>query len=220
MEKHELQIITKEILELKSQLWNQLVQAVEGKLSTSDVTQERLLWEVFNKIFSILEICENSLITKDSLTIHLVARYTYEMLIIFAYLFFNELERQKRIEDFIKFNQFKSTKKKWTNKTFFQMVDSISSYDSRFKNHESTYRNLSNFAHPTMDSFLLNRRGGESEFLVIFGSFLFNLGVIIEIIKICFEKNLFFTEEDRKKISIENLSEKTSKVMKKVKIHL
>ena len=75
-----------ETIALLQRLFRELENASKGKLSTNDKTPDRLLWEIFNKVFTILVTCENGLLTKDSLTIHLVARYSYEMLIVFAYI--------------------------------------------------------------------------------------------------------------------------------------
>lgn len=116
---------TQETIMLLRQLSKELGNASKGKLSTADKTPERLLWEIFNKIFSILVTCENGLLTKDSLTIHLIARYAYEMLIVFAYVFLDKSKTQERAEKFISFNQFKNEDRRWTDKTYAQMLESI-----------------------------------------------------------------------------------------------
>ena len=215
MEKYHKQI--QDTVKLLRDLSKELEEASKGKLSTNDTTPERLLWEIFNKVFNILVILENGLLTKDSLTIHLVARYSYEMLVVFAYIFLDKSETQKRAQEFTQFDQFKNLKRMWTDKTFSQMVEAIPN-DSRFKIHKQHYRNLSNFAHPTMDSFRLNRRGDQSEFLMIFGTLLLTVGTILEIIKICFEENLHFTEVERKKINLKNFHTKTEQIMKELQI--
>ena len=184
-------------------LYSELEESSKGKLSTNDNTPERLLWEVFNKIFNVLVILENGLLAKDSLTIHLIARYSYEMLVVFAYIFLDKSQTQGRAREFLQFNQFKNTKRMWTDKTFAQMVEAIPD-DTRFRLHKQHYRDLSNFAHPTMDSFLLNRRSDQGEFLVIFNTLLLTVGTILEIIKICLEENIYFTESERSKINLVN----------------
>lgn len=211
MDNYQSQI--QDTIKLLRDLSNELEEASRGKLSNNDTTPDRLLWEIFNKIFNILVILENSLLTKDSLTIHLVARYSYEMLIVFAYIFLDKSQTQGRAQQFIQFNQFKNSRRKWTDQTFAQMIEVIPN-DSRFKIHGQHYRHLSNFAHPTMDSFQLNRRGDQSEFLMIFGTLLLTVGTILEIVKICFEENLHFTEDEKKKINLINFYTITDKLMK------
>jgi len=215
MEKYHEQI--QDTVKLLRNLSKELEEASNGKLSTNDTTPERLLWEIFNKIFNILVILENSLLAKDSLTIHLVARYSYEMLIVFAYIFLDKSETQTRAQEFTQFNQFKDSKRMWTDKTFSQMVEAIPN-DSRFKIHKRHYRNLSNFAHPTMDSFQLNRRGDQNEFLMIFGTLLLTVGTILEITKICFEENLHFTETEKKKVNLTNFYTKTNQIMEDLQV--
>ena len=58
---------TRETVALLQQLSKELENASRGKLSTNDITPDRLLWEIINKIFSILVTCENGL--------HLKAEY-------------------------------------------------------------------------------------------------------------------------------------------------
>lgn len=197
---------------LLHKLSKELENACSGKVSTGDITPERLLWEIFNKVFTILVTCENALITKDSLTAHLVARYTYEMLIVFAYIFLDKSKTQERAKQFLQFNQFKNTERMWTDKTYAQMLDSLPS-NSRFTTHKKHYRNLSNFAHPTMDSFLLNRRGQRVEFLMMIGTILLTVATVLEIIRICFEENLYFDEEKRAIIDLAGLSFETDRLM-------
>lgn len=206
-----------QVIKLLRQLSINLEHASKGKLSTNDKTPERLLWEIFNKIFSILVICENSVLKKDSLTIHLIARYSYEILIVFAYIFFDNSKMQERAEQFISFNQFKNTNRKWTDKTYAQMLESIPN-GSRFAMHKKHYRNLSNFAHPTMDSFLLNRRGDDNEFHMILNTVLLTIGTILEIIKICIDENLHFNNKQKGILDIENISTTTDRIMKELQI--
>mgnify|MGYP001566146289 CR=1 FL=1 len=206
-----------ETIALLRRLFKELENASAGRLSTNDITPDRLLWEIFNKVFTILVTCENSLNTKDSLTAHLVARYTYEMLIVFAYIFLDKSKTQERTEQFLKFNQFKNTERAWTGKTYAQMFESIPD-KTRFLIHKTHYRNLSNFAHPTMDSFLLNRRGQQSEFLMMLSTILLTLRTILEIINICFEENLYFDEKQKAMLNIVIISSVAEKLMKELRV--
>jgi hypothetical protein len=158
-----LQVPKNKTVALLRSFYEQLEQASKGNLSTNDITPDRLFWEVINKIFTILVICENSLTFKDSLTAHLVARYTYEMFVIVAYVFLDKSKTRERAAQFLKFNQFTNTGRAWSDKTFAQMLKDLPD-NSRFAFHKNHYRNLSNFAHPTMNSFLLNRMGAKVEF--------------------------------------------------------
>jgi hypothetical protein len=160
MQQYSLQV-DKTIILLRK-LFKELEAVSTGKLSSNDITPERLLWEVFNKIFSILVTLENSLRFKDSLSNHLVARYTYEMLIIFAYVFTDKNLTQERATKFLSFNQFQNVERKWTDLDLTSMINSLPD-NSRFNLHKGHYRNLCNFAHPSMDSFMLNRRGEAKE---------------------------------------------------------
>lgn len=207
----------KESLALLQRLSGELQKACNGKLSTNDITPNRLLWEIFNKIFSILVICENCLIAKDSLTIHLVARYTYEMLIVFAYIFQGKsvADKKKEAEQFIRFNQFTNNKRKWTDKTLAEMIKSIPN-SQRFTTHSNHYRNLSNFAHPSMDSFMLNRKGKDYEISMILGTTLLTIGTILEIIKICFEENLYFDDQHKNMLNFEAISSNMGRLMKEL----
>lgn len=208
---------TQETIVLLQRLFRELKNASKGKLSTNDKTPDRLLWEIFNKVFTILVICENGLLTKDSLTIHLVARYAYEMLIVSAYIFLDKSKTQERAEKFISFSQFKTTDRMWTDKTYAQMLDSIPD-KTRFTIHKTHYRNLSNFAHPTMDSFMLNRRGTQSEFFMNLSTVLLTLSTILEIIKICFEEKLYFNEEQWKLLNFADMSERVGELMKNLQV--
>jgi len=208
---------TQETIALLKKLSSELEAASKDKLSTNEKTPERLLWEIFNKVFTILVICENGLLTKDSLTIHLVARYSYEMLIVFAYVFLDKSNREERAKQFISFNQFTNTDRMWTDKTYSQMLESLPD-KTRFATHKKHYRNLSNFAHPTMDSFMLNRRGDQNEFLVNLGTVLLTLGTILEIVKICFEEKLYFNDEQRKLLNIVDISTKVDRLMKNLQV--
>jgi len=210
---------TQETIALLRQLSKELENASKGKLSTNDKTPERLLWEIFNKIFTILVTCENGLLSKDSLAIHLIARYSYEMLIIFAYIFLDKSKTQERAEQFISFNQFKNTDRMWTDKTYTQMIESIPD-KTRFAIHKKHYRNLCNFAHPTMNSFMLNRSGNQIEFLMNLNTVFLTLGTILEIIKICFEEKLHFSDEQRKLINIIDISERKDNLVKNIGIIL
>jgi|GEM_PF-6629342 len=210
---------TKKTIVLLQQLFRELENACKGKLSTNDKTPERLLWEIVNKMFTILVSCENGLLTKDSLTIHLVARYSYEMLIVFAYIFLDKPKTQEKVDQFISFNQFKNTDRMWTDKTYSQMIESIPD-KTRFALHKKHYRNLSNFAHPTMDSFTLNRRGDKLEFLMNLNTALLTLDIILEIIKICFEEKLYFSDEQKKLINLVDVSQKKDKLIKNILVAL
>ncbi len=193
--------------------------AMAGKVSTADITPDRLLWEIFNKVFTILVTCENCLNFKDSLSVHLVARYTYEMLVVFAYIFLEKSRTQERVDQFLNFSQFKSTERMWTDKTFKQMLDSIPD-KTRFAIHSKHYRNLSNFAHPTMDSFLLNRRGDVYEFSMILSTVLLTLGTILEIARTCVQEDLYFNEEQKKMLKLEATQLMAQQIMDEVRIEL
>jgi hypothetical protein len=207
---------TKEAVALLQRLSKELEIASKGKLSTNDKTPDRLLWEIFNKIFTILVTCENALLTKDSLTVHLIARYSYEMLIVFAYVFLDKSKTQERAEQFILFNQFKNTDRMWTDKTYAQMLEALPD-KTRFAIHKTHYRNLSNFAHPTMDSFMLNRRGDQSEFLMNLSTLLLTLGTVLEIVRICFEEHLHFTDGEQKLINIAEITTEADQLMKNLR---
>lgn len=215
MDKYNDQI--KDVHRLTRDLFESLEKASEGKLSTNEINSDRLLWEIFNKIFNIIVICENSLAAKDSLTIHLIARYTYEMLVVFAFIFFDKAQTPTRIQQFVEFNQFKETKRMWTDKTFSEMINSIPQ-KSWLSLHKDHYRTLSNFAHPTMDSFLLNRRGEEAEFLTILNTVLLIINTIIEIIRISFDQNLYFSDEQKRNINLDDFSSRTNKIFDTIKI--
>ena len=206
-----------ETIALLQRLFRELENASKGKLSTNDKTPDRLLREIFNKVFTILVTCENGLLTKDSLTIHLVARYSYEMLIVFAYIVLDKSKTQERAEQFISFNQFKTTDRMWTDKTYTQILDSIPDKVS-FAIHKTHYRNLSNFAHPTMDSFMLNRRGNQSEFLMNLSTVLLTLGTVLEIIRVCFEEKLYFNDEQWKLLNFTDISAKADGLMKNLRV--
>lgn len=205
-----------ETIALLQQFSNDLEKLCEGKVSTNDVTPERLWWEIFNKIFSILVTCENCLTTKDSLSTHLIARYTYEVLIISGYIFLDDDTVQKRVEQFIKFNQFQNIERKWTSKGYAQMIKEIPD-NTRFSFHKELYRKLCNFAHPTMDSFKLNHMGDKNEFLIIISTILLTVGAILEIIKICFEKDLYFFTEQKAIFDIPAISTEVDRLMKELK---
>jgi len=207
----------KKTLKLLQQISEELERACEGKLSTDDITPDRLLWEIFNKIFSILVICKNCLLQKDSLTTHLVSRYTYEMLVVFGYIFQGKsaTKKEKKAGQFLRFNQFRSSKRKWTDKTLSDMIKNISN-NQRFAKHQKHYRNLSNFAHPTNDSFLLNRRGEDCEFLMILNTTLLTIRIILEIIKICFEDNLYFDDQHKKMFNLVEISSSADILMKEL----
>jgi len=205
-----------ETIVLIQTLFNQLEDASRGKLSTNDITPDRLLWEIYNKIFSILVTCENCITFKDSLSAHLVARYTYEMLVVFVYIFLDKPKTPERMQKFLTFNQFKEEKRAWTDKTFAQMLEEIPEKD-RFSLHKKHYRNLSNFAHPTLDSFLLNRRGDEYEFSMILNTVLLTFVTALEIVKICLEKDLYFSKDEKLKIDIESLHAEADRLMNNLK---
>lgn len=196
--------------------YGQLEQASKGNLSTADITPNRLFWEVINKIFTILVTCENSLTFKDSLAAHLVARYTYEMFVIVVYVFLDKSKTQERAEQFLKFNQFKNTERAWSDKTFAQMLKDLPD-NSRFAFHTGHYRNLSNFAHPTMNSFLLNRMGAEVEFSMTINTVLLTLNTILEIVKICFAESTFFSDEQKAHVNLAKISEEIDTIMAELK---
>lgn len=198
---------------LLQRLSRDLENASEGRWSSNDVTPDRLLWEIFNKIFTILVTCENGLRAKDSLAIHLVVRYAYEMLVVFFYIFLDESKTEERARQFISFNQFKNTERQWTNKTFAQMVESISNNEWLIL-HKGLYRGLSNFAHPTMDSFMLNRRGDESEFMMNLSTVFITIGTILEIIRTCFDRNLYFNDKQKSMLNISELYLEVDKLTK------
>ena len=163
----------------------------DDKKSTNDITPERLLWEMYNKFFTILVSCENSLRFKDSLSVHLVARYTYEILIIFLYVFLDEKSRQERAAAFLSFNQFQDFERSWLKgKTYADLLKDIPDNWSDF--HKDHYRTLSNFSHPTMDSFLLNRRGEEAEFKMIINTSLLVARAIEQVAEVCLYNDLYF----------------------------
>lgn len=213
---HEYLKQKEETIALLKRFSSDLEKLSEGKISTNDVTPERLWWEIFNKIFAVLVTCENCLVTKDSLASHLIARYTYEMLIISGYIFLDDNTIQKKIEQFVNFTQFKNTKRKWTDKTYAKMIEEIPD-NTRFSFHKKHYRNLCNFAHPTMDSFLLNRRGDKSEFFMTLNAVLLTIVTILEIIKICFEKNLYFSTEQKVMFDIPAIATEANRLMKELK---
>jgi len=206
-----------ETIALIRRLSNDLEKLSEGKISTNDVSPERLWWEIFNKIFAILATCENCIVTKDSLTAHLIARYTYEVLIISGYIFIDDNDAQKKIEQFVNFDQFQRAECKWTDKTYIQMIKEIPG-DSRFSFHKEFYRKLCNFAHPTMDSFLLNRRGDKFEFLMILNTAHLTIDTILEIVKLCFEKNVYFSDKQKTIFDISAISTKSKKLMKELEV--
>ena len=102
----------------------------------------------------------------------------------------------------------------WTDKTFAQMVNDTPEINAGF--HKDHYRNLSNFAHPTMDSFLLNRRGDKPEFSMILNTNLLTVRTILEIVKICFEQNLYFDDNQKSKINIAALFLVADNIMKEL----
>ena len=202
------------ILLLLQTFSSSLEKACDGKKSTNDISEERFIWETINKVFVILISCENSLTAKDSLLAHLIARYTYEMLIVFIYIFDDKEKRQEKISKFLTFNQFTNTDRKWINKTYTEMLEDIPDH-VYFDTHKDHYRHLSNFAHPTMDSFLLNRRGQQSEFSLISSTVLLTMRTIIEIINICFENNLYFDEVHKNMLDVNTYLLQIDKLMKK-----
>lgn len=205
---------TETIISLQ-ELSKALEKATKDKLSTNELTPERLLWEIYNKIFTILITCENCITSKDSLTAHLIARYTYELLIIFAYIFQDKTARLERAKKFLEFNQFQTLERKWTKVEYKQMIEALPD-GSRFSIHSDHYRRLSNFAHPTMDSFMLNRRGNEIELRMIVNTVLLTLSTILEIIKICIEDKLYFdpTQEEELLKEMKRIYDKTDNLMK------
>lgn len=193
-----------------------LENASAGKLSTNDITPERLLWEIYNKIFTILVTCENCITFKDSLTSHLVARYAYEMLIISAYIFQDKTQTAERASKFLEFNQFQSEERKWTKVDYASMIDGLPD-KNRFSLHRDHYRRLSNFAHPTMDSFLLNRRGGDAEFLMILNTVLLTIGTILELVRITLEEALYFENKTELMIEIGHITTRADGLMKELR---
>jgi len=203
----------KKTVSLLEKLFSELELASKGKLSTDEITTERFLWEIFNKIFNTLVILENCLKFKDSLTAHLTARYVYEMLIIFAYIVDDRDASQEKARKFLSFNQFKNSERKWTDLDLARMIDELQD-SSRFELHKKHYRHLCNFAHPSMDSFMLNRRGDSSEFHMILITVLLTVGTMIEIAKICLEEDLYFTETKRATTQLVQISSEADFLMK------
>lgn len=204
-----------EIIHLLQRLSLILEEASKGKVSTDEITPERLLWEIYNKIFTLIVSCESCIRLKDSLVSHLVARYTYELLIVFAYIFQDKDSRSERVDKFLNFNQFKTPERKWTKVEYSQMINGLPDGE-RFSMHKSLYRKLSNFAHPTMDSFLLNRRGPDVELLLILNTVLLTLGAMFEIVDICIKEKLYFDESTDLSLEINSLRFETDRIMKEL----
>lgn len=200
---------------LLQRLYKDLEKLNNGRKSTNDITPERLWWEIFNKIFTILITCENCLNSKDSLVSHLIARYTYEILIISEYIFSDDKNVQEKTEKFLNFNQFSNFERQWTKINYSQMIESIP--DSVLSSsHKGHYRLLCNYAHPSMDSFMLNRRGEKSEYLVTINTVLLTIASILEIIKICFKKSDHFDQKEKELFNIDALSEETYSLLKEL----
>ncbi len=203
-------------IQLLNRFSSALEKAAAGKLSTNEITPERLMWEIYNKVFNILVICENCITFKDSLTSHLVARYTYEMLIVSAYIFQDKTETTERVRKFLEFNQFQSQERKWTKVDYASIVEALPD-NSRFSSHKDHYRRLSNFAHPTMDSFLLNRRGNDAEFLQMLNTVLLTIGTILELVKITIEEDLYFENKTELMIETAYITAKADELMKELR---
>jgi hypothetical protein len=201
------------ISKLLDELSSVLESSSVNKISKKELNPERMLWEIHSKIFTIIITTQNALLTKDSLSTHLVARYTYEILIIFYYIFSDKTKSEERSKAFLSFNQFETKQRDWKNgKTFTVLLEEIP--DKSFLNfHKNHYRNLSNLGHPTMDSFLLNRRGEESEFKTIINTSILIIRNLIEIETSCIKWNIYFDsgQRDTLKVKLSALSEETNK---------
>lgn len=127
------------------------------------------------------------------------------MLIVIAYIFIDKSKSSERVKQFLNFRQFEASQRKWDNKDYAAMIASLPD-NERFHLHKRHYRNLSNFAHPTIDSFLLNRCGEQAEFEMIPGTSLLTLGTLLEIVKICFQNSNYFNEEERNQIGLDDLT--------------
>lgn len=169
---------------------------VSGKLSRAEKDTDQFIWEFNNKIFTILVSLENAVKSKDSLTVHLMARYTYEMLVIFLYVILNEDKRSERVLRFLNFEQHKTNQRQWNyDVTYRQMIDDNPEITERLKGHKSLYRCLSNSAHPSNDSFLLNRKGTEAETKLIVNTAVLSVLNLVEINHTYVDKHLFLDEE-------------------------
>jgi hypothetical protein len=184
MNQERLNTEIKEIKKLFEEFDKFLLDVTKNNVSTNENTPESLLWEIYNTFFTVTISCLNAIDSKDSLVIHLLARYTYELLVIFLYIFCDEQDRETRAKQFLSFNQFKTVDRKWTNLTLKDMISNLP--DKKWlSSHETLYRNLSNFAHPSMDSFMLRRRGTEAEYAMILSTSYLILQTMIEIIDQC-----------------------------------
>lgn len=164
-----------------------------GKVSTNDISSERLVWEFYNKIFTILVSLENSIRLKDSLSANLMARFTYETFVTFAYIYTDPAQREDRVKAFLNFEQSVSMDRTWSGKTFTQMLESVPKPE-RYTFHKQHYRTLSNLAHPTLNSFYLNRKGQDIEFAQILTTTCLTLTTIRQIIILTVEHKLYFEE--------------------------
>jgi hypothetical protein len=207
-------------LDLINSLYINLEKATEGKLSSDEININRFWWEVINKLFTILVTLENSLRTKDSLTTHLVARYIYELLIVCEYVSTSsKFSPEQKVKDFLAFNQFRQNKRDWKDSVTYK--DMLKEVNSQYLNlHQDHYRHLSNFSHPTPDSFFLNRRGEKNEFKLIMSTCVLSVGTILEILKVCFEKSDFFNDIEKEKINLAILHLTASSSSKSLAVNL
>lgn len=181
-----------ETITLLSALYDALETATEGEKSTDDINSQRLLWEFINKIFTIIVSTENGIKLKDSLSIQLVGRYTYETLVSFLYIYLESAYTEERARAFLNYDPHADPRKKYfDNKNFADMLRALLD-KSWSEMHSSHYRELSSLAHPTMRSFLINRKGQETEFRILINTALLIIGAIREILSLCIQKGLFF----------------------------
>jgi hypothetical protein len=186
-------LVNELVISLLLDFSRKLEKVSKDKLSISEHNEHQFVWEFTNKTFSVLVSLENFIRCKDSLAAHLMCRFTYEMLVTFAYVVSDREKRQERISDFLSFNQFKTEKRQWSSLGITGMVNELKNSE-RFSNHSHHYKNLSNFAHPTNDLFMLNRRGEESEFMMIQNSVLLSLATLVIMFEICEDPKTSFLQ--------------------------
>lgn len=184
----EIEVKKELVIKLLNKLNEFSLSLVSGKKSTEEIDSDRLFWELFHKIFTIIDILKKSINNKDSLTTHLVVRYLYEIFIVSLYILCDEETRTVRVFDFLNFSKSKSPNSKWTKTTYQEMIDSINE-DDWSKIHKELYPSLCNFAHPNMDSFLLNRCGEYAENEIILKTTLLGVYTITELISLIDRKS-------------------------------
>lgn len=191
----------------------------DGHLSTSNKDKTQFLWEVNNKIFNAIVIIENAVIHKDSLSIHLLQRYFYELSIITNFIL-SSPNSEDQAKSFLSFEQDKSSERKWTKTDYKSMIEAIQKNNpaGRFASHDSFYRSLSNLGHPTYDSFLLNRKGEEIEFYQILGAGLLIVGIICDLITEQINRGLF--ESSKVAMIYEKFHQLCTKVITKLQTEI